>query len=149
MATKQKTQRVGVWLTPELRAHLEQILAARRKYDPSTKLSDVLREALRAFVDQEEEILGSKAHQVKTFKRVADDLSQQLIEAEERLSLLLSVILQLMTIASTIQIKHLQQKDLDPQRLIETAIKSAVGDKGLATLQDIQALAEQLGKRME
>jgi hypothetical protein len=71
---------------------------------------------------------------------------QRLDEVEQHLALSMQVNLQLLTIASTIQIKHLQHKDLDPQRLVEMAIKSAVGDKGLMTLQEIQKLAEQLGE---
>ena len=88
--------------------------------------------------------MGSKAHQVRTFKRVADGLQERLDETEQNLALMLNVLIQLVAIVSALQLKQGQNKEVDPQKLMEIAMRAAVGEKGLATLQQMLALSSQL-----
>jgi hypothetical protein len=136
-----KSERVTAWITPDLKTKVDQVVKQTRKRQGDYTTADLVRQAIRQMIDQQEEVLGSKAHQVRTFKKHADHLEARLVAVERRLSLLSSVTLQLLAIVSAVQLKATGQSEVDPQRLIELAIRAAVGDKGIATLNELKTLA--------
>jgi Arc/MetJ-type ribon-helix-helix transcriptional regulator len=79
-----QTVRRSVALTPQLRARLQQLLAKQGK---EVTEADLIRQAIREFLDRQEDITGSRAHFRKTFQGRVDML-------EESLSFLLALVAQ-------------------------------------------------------
>jgi Arc/MetJ-type ribon-helix-helix transcriptional regulator len=59
------TTRRSVAMTPQLRARLQQLLAKQGK---DVTEADLIRQAIREFLDRQEDIGGSRAHFRKTFQ---------------------------------------------------------------------------------
>ncbi len=70
-----KTVRRSVAMTPELRARLQQILDKQGK---EVTEADLIRQAIREYLDRQEDIAGSKAHFRKTFQARIDELQGDL-----------------------------------------------------------------------
>ncbi len=66
-----KTVRRSVAMTPELRARLQQLLARETR---DVTEADLIRQAIREFLDRQEDITGSRAHFRKTFQVRIDEL---------------------------------------------------------------------------
>lgn len=60
-----KTVRRSVAMTPQMRARLQQLL---EKETRDVTEADVIRQAIREFLDRQEDITGSRAHFRKTFR---------------------------------------------------------------------------------
>ncbi|MCI0713725.1 MAG: hypothetical protein L0154_26440 [Chloroflexi bacterium] len=136
---RQKSERIMAWISPELKDHLDQVISQRRKKNPRYRMSDLIREAVRHVIDNDSQIMGSKAHQVRTFQRQADRLAANIQTAEQTVALLQNVNLQLLAIVSALSLKQ-QGRDIEPQQLIDLAIKSAQGDKARQTLQHLKSM---------
>ncbi|MBI5928208.1 MAG: hypothetical protein HY862_02785 [Chloroflexi bacterium] len=143
-----KTVRAQLWLTPELNLRLEQLLATR---DRAYTRADLIRDALRHYLDQEAEVLGSKAHQVKTFQKQTDALQNLLKVMEQRLLALQQAHLQLSLLVFSILVGHvrgveqvatqsgqpLPQKSVATQTLLEHALRLAQSGEGRSMLEQI------------
>jgi metal-responsive CopG/Arc/MetJ family transcriptional regulator len=151
MATSfKKTVRAQLWLTPELNQKLEQLIAKRER---SYTRADLIRDAIRRFVDEEAEVLGSKAHQARTFQKSVEQITEQLIQMEQRLATLNQVQLQLCLLVFSILVSHvraveqaavqtgaaLPQKNVSPQTLLDHALRLTQSGEGQSALAQIWA----------
>ena len=60
-----KTARRSVAMTPQLRARLQQLLDTQGR---DVTEADLIRQAIREYLDRQEDITGSRAHFRKTFQ---------------------------------------------------------------------------------
>jgi len=70
-----KTIRRSVAMTSQLRARLQQLLDKQSK---EVTEADLIRQAIREFLDQQEDIAGSRAHFRQTFQGRIDKLQADL-----------------------------------------------------------------------
>jgi Arc/MetJ-type ribon-helix-helix transcriptional regulator len=70
-----KTVRRSLAMTPQMRARLQQLLDKQGK---EVTEADLIRQAIREFLDRQEDITGSRAHFRKTFQQRIDDLEAAL-----------------------------------------------------------------------
>lgn len=70
-----KTVRRSVAMTPQLRARLQQLID---KQDRTVTEAEIIRQAIREYLDRQEDITGSKAHFRKTFQERIDLLQDDL-----------------------------------------------------------------------
>ena len=70
-----KTVRRSVAMTPQMRARLQQLLDQQGK---EVTEADLIRQAIREFLDRQEDITSSRAHFRKTFQQRMDDLEAAL-----------------------------------------------------------------------
>ncbi|CAG0975595.1 hypothetical protein ANRL2_01986 [Anaerolineae bacterium] len=143
-----KTVRAQFWLTPELDKRLEQVLATHER---GYTRAELIRDALRRYLDQESEVLGSKAHQTKTFQKHVEVLQTQLGAMEQRLTALQQTHLQLSLLVYSILVGHvrgveqqatqngspLPQKSVSTQTLLEHALRLAQSGEGRSILAQI------------
>ena len=143
--TKQrhKSERIMAWITPQLKAHLDQIVRQRHKHNPKYRISDLVRDALRAVVDDEAEILGSRAHQVRTVGKHVNRLQQEINRLMAQLAFTQQVLLQMLAITSAVQLDHQGQK-VTPQQLITMCIKAASAADGQSLQAQLQKIAKDL-----
>ena len=113
--------------------------------------TELIRDALRRYLDQETEVLGSKAHQVKTFQKHAETLQTQLNMLEQRLMALQQTHLQLSLLVYSILVGHvrgveqlaaqngkpLPQKSIATQTLLEHALRLTQSGEGRSMLAQI------------
>jgi len=66
-----KTARRSVAMTPQMRQRLQQLL---EKETRDVTEADLIRQAIREFLDRQEDITGSRAHFRKAFRTRIDDL---------------------------------------------------------------------------
>ncbi|MCI0708663.1 MAG: hypothetical protein L0154_00730 [Chloroflexi bacterium] len=137
-----KSERIMAWISPELKDHLDQVIHQRRRENPRFRMSDLIREAVRIVIDNDSQIMGSRAYQVRTFQRQADRLAADIQTAEQTIALLQNVNLQLLAIVSALSLKQ-QGREIEPQQLIELAVKAAQGDKARQTLKQLKSAATQ------
>jgi hypothetical protein len=139
---RRKSARITAWITPDLKAKVDQVVTQQRKQQRDYTTADLVRAAIRQLIDQQAEIMGSKAHQVRTFKFQADRLVHHLDTLEARLALLGNITLQLLATVSAVQLKSSRPASaVDPQGLIDLAVRAAHGATGQATWQHIARLA--------
>ncbi len=67
------TSRLSVHITPAMSERLDQIAMIR-----DTAKAEIVREALRAYLDNQEDLIGSRKHFTKMFQRRVDYLEQLL-----------------------------------------------------------------------
>jgi Arc/MetJ-type ribon-helix-helix transcriptional regulator len=70
-----QTVRRSVAMTPQLRARLQQLLDKQGK---EVTEADLIRQAIREYLDRQEDIAGSRAHFCKTFQERIDELQAEL-----------------------------------------------------------------------
>ena len=140
MSAYRKSERISVWITPELKANIDQIVHRSRKDDRTYSISDFLRDAIRSFIDQQADVLGSRAFQVRTVGKHIDRLQEHINTLENRLALSQQVLLQLLAITASVQLEKLGQK-VKPQQLIDVSIQSATSNDGRALLEYLNTLA--------
>src|SRR5438874_727548 len=70
-----KLKKSTVRLSEPLQKKLEQI-AERRPYKGN--ISELIRDAIRSFIDQQEDVIGSRAHFAKSMRERVDDLEKTL-----------------------------------------------------------------------
>lgn len=73
---KKYDYRLNVYVTHELQHKLEQI---RDQRGPKVTVPDIVREALRQYVDQEEDIIGSRRHFQRHLREVIESAKQELL----------------------------------------------------------------------
>ncbi len=70
-----KTERCSVSMTPNMRARLQQLID---KHPADISLSDLIRQAIREYLDRQEDVIGSRAHFRKSFQLRIDDLQSDM-----------------------------------------------------------------------
>ncbi len=126
MATK--TARRSVSMTPEMRDLLQQIAAKRGR---EITEADLIREAIRRFLDEQEDIVGSRRHFQKSLQERIDRLENVILFQ-------LDVIIYLVTLLSPA---------LDGDAYIEEAViaartKGETLQKQIAAVRDLPAVGK-------
>jgi Arc/MetJ-type ribon-helix-helix transcriptional regulator len=126
-----KTVRRSVAMTPQLRARLQQLLDKRGK---DVTEADLIRQAIREYLDRQEDITGSRAHFHKTFQTRIDAL-------ETALTFRLDVLLALVAHGLAIMLPVFTEQPITAEELIQAAIVAAARDsqvlqKQITTVRD-------------
>jgi len=108
---KEYPQRLSVQVTDAMDNRLEQVARGRDEAK-----SEVVRTALRAFLDEQEDVIGSRKHFTKAFGRRVDQLER-----------LLSVAIYLNLETLHMFSERLRQKQVDRLELLSEAIDEGVG----------------------
>ena len=74
---KRYPKRLNVYVTGEMQRKLEQV---RDQRGPQTSIPDVVREAIRLYIDDQEQIIGSRRHFQKTLREEIDQAKTDIIE---------------------------------------------------------------------
>jgi Arc/MetJ-type ribon-helix-helix transcriptional regulator len=112
------TTRRSVAMTPQLRARLQQLLDRQGK---DVTEADLIRQAIREFLDRQEDISGSRAHFRKTFQTRIDAL-------EEGLTFRLDVLLALVAHGLAVMLPVFTEQPITAAELIQAAIVAAARD---------------------
>jgi Arc/MetJ-type ribon-helix-helix transcriptional regulator len=110
-----KTVRRSVAMTPQLRARLQQLLDKQGK---EVTEADLIRQAIREFLDQQEDIAGSRAHFRKTFQGRIDELQTDL-------TFRLDVLLALLAQGLALMLPVFTEQSITAAELIQAAIVTA------------------------
>jgi Arc/MetJ-type ribon-helix-helix transcriptional regulator len=110
-----KTIRRSVAMTPDMRARLEQLLTRETR---DVTEADLIRQAIREFLDRQENITGSKAHFRKAFQARIDELQNDL-------EFHLHVIIALLAHGLAVMLPVFTEQPITPLELIQAAIVSA------------------------
>jgi Arc/MetJ-type ribon-helix-helix transcriptional regulator len=102
--------RLTVQISEAMDKHLEQVARGRDEAK-----AEVVRAALRAFLDEQEDVIGSRRHFSKAFGRRIDHVERLLI-----------VVMSLSLDVKTMFLERLQKQAVDPGDLLERAIISGV-----------------------
>ncbi len=108
----QFTNRLTVHITGAMDDRLEQI--ANQRDEPK---AEVVRTALRAYLDEQEDLIGSRKHFSKAFQRRMDYQEWMLV-----------VILQLVSHSFGMLLSEIAHKPFDSRLLLEYALKQAKSD---------------------
>jgi Arc/MetJ-type ribon-helix-helix transcriptional regulator len=125
------TTRRSVAMTPQLRARLQQLLDRQSK---DVTEADLIRQALREFLDRQEDISGSRAHFRKTFQTRIDTL-------DDSLTFRLDVLLALVAHGLAVMLPVFTEQPITAAELIQAAIVAAVRDTNMLQRQ-IDAIRE-------
>jgi len=107
------THRTSISMTEAMRERLKQVVTNRR--DPKFTSSDAMREAIRFYLDTQEDLIGSRKHFSKSLHR---SISQH----EHTMIFTLHVVLLLVARLFAYVIKSKDGRDVDPMKLIESSI---------------------------
>jgi len=107
---KEYPQRLSVQITDAMDDRLEQVARGRDEAK-----AEVVRAALRAFLDEQEDVIGSRKHFTKAFGRRIDHIERLLI-----------VVLELSLDMKQMFVERTQKRLVDSGELLEEAIRVAV-----------------------
>jgi len=107
--------RRSVAMTPQLRARLQQLIDQQ---DKEITEAEIIRQAIREYLDRQEDITGSKAHFRKTFQVRIDEL-------RDDLEFHLQVIIALLAHGLAVMLPVFTEQPVTPLELIQAAIVSA------------------------
>jgi hypothetical protein len=107
------THRSSIGMTQAMWAKLEQVVQNRR--DPKFKTSDAMREAIRFYLDSQEDLIGSRKHFGKS-------LQYRLSLHEQTMLFTMHSILLLIARLFVYLIKSKDGRDIEPMKLIESSI---------------------------
>jgi Arc/MetJ-type ribon-helix-helix transcriptional regulator len=113
-----KTARRSVAMTPQMRAHLQQLLDKQGK---EVTEADLIRQAIREFLDRQEDIAGSQTHFRKTFRTRIDAL-------DESLTFRLDVLLALVAQGLAVMLPAFTEQPITAAELIQAALISAANE---------------------
>lgn len=128
---KTKTVRRSIAITPEMRDLLRLLVNKRRG---EVCEADLIREAIRRYLDEQADIVGSRRHFQKTFQDRIDHL-------EIVLSFHLNVLLYLTALSLALMLPHFTKTPTTVQQLLQQAIIAARRD-GDALLAQIDAVRD-------
>jgi len=111
-----KTIRRSIAMTPHMRLRLQQLL---EKETRDITEADLIRQAIREFLDRQEDITGSRAHFRKTFRIRIDDL-------EASLAFRMDVLIALVAHGLAVMLPIFTEQPITPEELIQAAIIAAV-----------------------
>jgi Arc/MetJ-type ribon-helix-helix transcriptional regulator len=110
-----KTVRRSVAMTPQLRARLQQLID---KQDKETTEAEIIRQAIREYLDRQEDITGSRAHFRKTFQERIDLL-------QDDLEFHLHVVIALIAHGLAVMLPVFTEQPITALELIQAAVVSA------------------------
>jgi Arc/MetJ-type ribon-helix-helix transcriptional regulator len=110
-----KTIRRSIAMTPQLRARLQQLLDKQGK---EVTEADLIRQAIREFLDQQEDIAGSRAHFRQTFQGRINELQTDLIFH-------MDVLLELLAYGLAVMLPVFTEQPITAAELIQAAIVAA------------------------
>jgi Arc/MetJ-type ribon-helix-helix transcriptional regulator len=119
-----KTVRRSVAMTPQMRTRLQQLL---EKETRDVTEADLIRQAIREFLDRQEDITGSRAHFRKTFRTRIDDL-------EAALAFRVDVLIALVAHGLAVMLPVFTEQPITADELIQAAIIAAA--QNTKTLQE-------------
>lgn len=111
-----KTIRRSIAMTSHMRLRLQQLL---EKETRDITEADLIRQAIREFLDRQEDITGSRAHFRKTFRTSIDDL-------EASLAFRVDVLIALVAHGLAVMLPIFTEQPITPEELIQAAIIAAV-----------------------
>ena len=129
--------RYSVSVTPVMDEKLKQVLA---KLDRSATTNDLVRTALRQYLDDQEDVIGSRRHFSRSLQNRVDGLEGILVFYLNILIFLIASGLAQIVQAAT------GDNKVQPVQLIRTAIASAIKD-GPQLSEQIQAVRDELSSR--
>jgi Arc/MetJ-type ribon-helix-helix transcriptional regulator len=109
------TTRRSVAMTPQLRARLQPLLDKQGK---DVTEADLIRQAIREFLDHQEDITGSRAHFRKTFQTRINTL-------DDSLTFRLDVLLALVAHGLAVMLPVFSEQSITAAELIQAAIVAA------------------------
>jgi len=110
-----KTARRSVAMTPQMRKRLQQLL---EKQTRDVTEADLIRQAIREYLDRQEDVVGSRAHFRKAFQDRIDELQGDL-------EFHLHVIIALLAHGLTVMLPVFTEQPITTLELIQAAIVSA------------------------
>jgi Arc/MetJ-type ribon-helix-helix transcriptional regulator len=110
-----KTVRRSVAMTPQLRARLQQLIDQQ---DKEITEAEIIRQAIREYLDRQEDITGSKLHFHKAFQGRIDEL-------QDNLEFHLHVIIALIAHGLAVMLPVFTEQPITTLELIQAAIVSA------------------------
>jgi Arc/MetJ-type ribon-helix-helix transcriptional regulator len=113
-----KTVRRSVAMTPQLRARLQQLIDQQ---DKEITEAELIRQAIREYLDRQEGITGSKTHFRKVFRDRIDEL-------QDDLEFHLYVIIALLAHGLAVMLPVFTEQPITTLELIQAAIVSAQQD---------------------
>ncbi len=133
---KTHTVQRTIYLTPAMWDQLSQ-LSQKRERDCNENV--LIREAIRAYLDNQADLLGSRRHFQKSFQDRTDLLENNLHRALTRDSQMLQFYLLILIQLAAFGLAHLialvTRKEITPQQLIEKAIIDARKEQALLMAQ--------------
>ena len=119
-----KTIRRSVAMTPQMRLRLQQLL---QKETRDVTESDIIRQAIREYLDRQEDIVGSRAHFRKTLRDRIDQL-------QDDLEFHLHVITALVAHGLAVMLPMFTEQSITTEELIQAAIVAA--ERNAKTVQE-------------
>lgn len=113
-----KIIRRSIAMTPEMHSRLEQLVS---KQGRDTTESDLIREAIRLYLDEQQDIIGSRRHFARSFQDRIDRL-------EYTLEFHLNVLLLLLANALPQMLPHFTKERTTTSQLLQQAIIAARRD---------------------
>jgi len=113
-----RTVRRSVAITPQMRARLQQLVDQQ---DRTITEAEIIRQAIREYLDRQEDITGSQAHFRKVFRDRIDSL-------QDELQFYAQVVLALIAQASAVMLPVFTERPITPADLIQAAIVAAALD---------------------
>lgn len=113
-----KTIRRSIAMTPEMHSRLEQLVS---KQGRDITESDLIREAIRLYLDEQQDIIGSRRHFARSFQDRIDRL-------EYTLEFHLNVLLLLLANALPQMLPHFTKERTTTSQLLQQAIIAARRD---------------------
>ncbi|MBE7511472.1 MAG: hypothetical protein HS103_01470 [Anaerolineales bacterium] len=113
-----KTIRRSIAMTPEMHSRLEQLVS---KLGRDITESDLIREAIRLYLDEQQDIIGSRRHFARSFQDRIDRL-------EYALEFHLNVLLLLLANALPQMLPHFTKERTTTSQLLQQAIIAARRD---------------------
>jgi predicted DNA-binding protein len=133
-----KTTRRSVAMTPEMRSRLKQLVS---KQGREMTESDLIREAIRLYLDEQQDLIGSRRHFAKSFQDRIDRL-------EYATAFHLNVLTYLLASALALMLPHFTKERTSAQQLIQQAIIAARrdGDTLLAQIEAVREMPDNAGQ---
>ncbi len=111
-----------IYLTKEMCGQLDQ-LALRR--GDGCKTNDLVREALRAYLDDQVEVMASRRHFQKTFQARIDQLESNTLQTQQTIVFYIGVVIQLLAFGLAHLISTITRTQITSQQLIQRAVIEA------------------------
>ncbi len=127
----------SIAMTEEMRDRLQQLVS---KHGREFNESDLIREAIRRYLDDQEDISSSRRHFTKTFQ-------DRLERLELALTFHLNVLLYLEAVGLSLVLQAVTKQKLPAQQLIQNAIIAARRDTALsAQIEAVRDMPDQTGE---
>lgn len=127
-----------LYMTPEMWAYLEQ-LARQRGRD--CQENDLIREAIRAYLDQQADVVGSRRYFQRSLQERLDQLEKSHQSDSARLQFYLHILIHLIAVGLASVITVLSRKEISAQQLLERAVIQARKDEAIFS-QQVQSVRE-------